>query len=145
MSIFPEGTEEVNEIIETSIEKNGLPLFKEYAINLNTGEMIYKDGKNVIIEGNEALKIWIHYALKTTKNRYKVYSNNYGNEFEKIIGKVYSKELVDSERERDLVECLTVNPYIKSVDDVKINFEGSKLTVHCTVITVYGEMEFNYE
>ena len=94
LSIFPEHIEELNE----SIQQNKLPIFKEYEIDFLTGELILNEqGENVVIEKNEALKIWIWKVLQTNKFKYKIYGDNYGNELETLIGKGYSKELIDSE------------------------------------------------
>lgn len=137
MSIFPELIEEIQ------IENNEqLPIFREYAINFNCGAFLYtEDGKNIILEKNEAIKVWIWKALQVNRNRYSIYSDNYGNEFEELIGKGYSKELIDSEMIRLVEECLLINRYIKSVENVTTTFEGSKVIVVVKVKTVYGEVE----
>ena len=142
MSIFPENIEELNENIEETIQQNELPVFKEYAIDFITGELITNEqGENIVLEKKEALKIWIWAVLQVTKNRYKIYSSNYGNELESLISKDYSKELIDSEVTRYMEECLLANPYIKSVENVNVNFEGSKLNIKVKVKTIYGEVE----
>lgn len=138
LSIFPEHIEELNE----SIQQNKLPIFKEYEIDFLTGELILNEqGENVVIEKNEALKIWIWKVLQTNKFKYKIYGDNYGNELETLIGKGYSKELIDSEVTRYMEECLLANPYIKSVESINVEFEGSKLKINVKAKTIYGEVE----
>lgn len=148
MSIFPNDSNlsinEVEIVEETEIEdiKEELPTFKEYQLNFQTGEIILNEqGENVIVEKNDALKIWIWKVLQTNKHKYKIYSSNYGNELETLIGKGYSKELIDSEVTRYLEECLLANPYIKSIDNVNVEFEGSKLKINVKAKSIYGEVE----
>lgn len=143
MSIFPANAD-INIEEETEIEniKEEFPVFREYKINFSSGELITNDHeKNIIVEKDEALKIWIWKVLQTSKNKWKIYSNNYGNELETLIGKGYSKELVDSEVSRYLEECLLANPYIKSIENINVDFEGSKLTINVKTKTIYGEVE----
>ncbi|AWZ50036.1 terminase (plasmid) [Clostridiaceae bacterium 14S0207] len=148
MSIFPNDSNlsinEVEIVEETEIEdiKEELPIFKEYKLDYETGELITNEqGENIILEKDEALKIWIWKVLQTNKYKYKIYTNNYGNELETLVGKGYSKELVDSEVSRYLEECLLANPYIKSLDNVSVEFEGSKLKTNIKVKTIYGEVK----
>ncbi|NEZ47954.1 DUF2634 domain-containing protein [Clostridium niameyense] len=142
MSIFPEDIEELNEDIEETIQQNELPIFKEYKLDFQTGELILNEqGENIIVEKDKALKIWIWKVLQTNKYRYKIYSNNYGNELETLIGKGYSKELIDSEVIRYLEECLLANPYLKSIDNVSVEFEGSKLKINIKAKSIYGEVK----
>ncbi|WP_051539884.1 DUF2634 domain-containing protein [Clostridium ihumii] len=139
MSIFPEFIEEIQ------IENNEqLPMFREYAINFNDGSFLYtENGKNIILQKNEAIKVWIWKALQVNRNKYRIYSKNYGNEFEELIGKGYSKEFIDSEIYRLVEECLLVNRYIKSIEGVESKFEGSKVIATIKIKTVYGEVKLD--
>ncbi|MHB9945609.1 terminase [Clostridium botulinum] len=142
MSIFPDDTIENTEEINETLHKEELKLYKEYAIDFDTGQFLYDDtGKNIIVEKNEAIKIWIWKALQTSRNRYLIYSSNYGHDFETIIGKGYNKNLINSELERLIEECLLVNPYIVEIIKVSTSFEGSNLQIHVTVKTIYGEVK----
>lgn len=141
MSIFPEDIRENTEEINETLHKEELKLYKEYAIDFNTGQFLYDDiGKNIIVEKNEAIKIWIWKALQTTRNRYLIYSNNYGHDFETIIGKGYNKDLINSELERLIEECLLSNPYITEILEINTDFKGSKLYINVIVKTIYGEV-----
>ena len=142
MSIFPDDTIENTEEMDETLHKEELKLYKEYAINFDTGQFLYDDtGKNIVVEKNEAIKIWIWKALQTSRNRYLIYSSNYGHDFETIIGKGYNKNLINSELERLIEECLLVNPYIVEIIKISTSFEGSNLQIDVTVKTVYGEVK----
>jgi len=64
-----------------------------------------------------------------------------GLEFENLIGKNYSKQLVQSEMIRYIKESLLINPYIKGVSDIAIKFNDGILTVDCNVIIIYGDIK----
>lgn len=107
---------------------------REYGINFETGQL---SGK--IVEGYDAILVWAWLALQTPRYRYYIYSENYGQEYEDLIGKSYSTELTDSELERMTEECLTENPYITGIENffcVKIE---EKVTVTFSLITELGD------
>ena len=45
-----------------------------------------------------------------------------------------------SEIKRVIVECLMVNPYIKSIDTIDIQHEGDTVDISITLTTIYGEV-----
>ncbi|WP_088832644.1 DUF2634 domain-containing protein [Paenibacillus tyrfis] len=135
MGIFP-----FMDLPAQGLANKELPLFKEYAWNFETGEYLQHDGKNVVLEGNEALKVWIYKALRTERFKYLAYSWNFGHEFERVIGSTFSPSAIQSEMERYVKEALTVNPYIKDVFNIRTKIDGDTVNVECTVTTVYGEM-----
>ena len=126
------------------IEEKDLPLYKEYAWNFEMDKFIYDNtGNHVLVEGNEAIKVWIYKALKTERFRYTAYSWQYGIELKKFIGKVMSVGERISEFKRAIIECLMVNPYIKSIDSITITQEKTKLICKINLTTVYGELIIN--
>ena len=133
-SIFPSFVEEVKAIEQN--KNNTLPVAKEIAIDFNTGNPIIKNGDFVIVEKNSAIQVWCYYALKIAKGRFLAFTNNYGSELEeKIIGKQYNSDTY-SKVKRIVEDCLLVNPYIKSIDNVKVEFDD-KLTIEIELTTVY--------
>ena len=119
-SIFPSFVEEVKAIEQN--QNNTLPVAKEIAIDFSTGNPIIKNRDYVIVEKNEAIKVWCYYALKTAKGRFLAFTSNYGSELEeKIIGKQYNSDTY-SKIKRIVEDCLLVNPYIKSIDDITVSF-----------------------
>ena len=133
-SIFPSFVEEVKAIEQN--KNNTLPVAKEIAIDFNTGNPIIKNGDFVIVEKNFAIQVWCYYALKIAKGRFLAFTNNYGSELEeKIIGKQYNSDTY-SKVKRIVEDCLLVNPYIKSIDNIQIDFDD-KLTIEIELTTVY--------
>lgn len=118
-----------------------LPLFKEYAWDFKKNTFIYdEEGKKIILEGNEALKVWIIKALKTERYRYRAYFDDYGAELEHFIGKTINDAPEAAEVYRYVKEALLVNPYNIAVSDVSFTQTKKKLVLNVAVVTVYGDM-----
>lgn len=128
---------------ETETQESELPLFKEMAIDFETGEPIVKNNEIVTLEGSEALKVWIWRALKTERYKYKAYSNNYGNELKEQLGTIYDKTIKDAILENEIRECLGVNPYIVRLHSFNIETPESMQHpyIYFSVDTVYGTIE----
>ncbi|MBZ9615286.1 DUF2634 domain-containing protein [Clostridium estertheticum] len=138
MSIFP--VETISTIIEaTTSDSTDLPLLITYAWDFVNDDFLLTDGKNTLVTGIDAVKVWAWKALHTPRYRYLAYSWNYGNEFEDLINKGYSNEVLKSEIERCLKEALLISAYITSIQDISIVIDGSKVSVDFTIVTIYGE------
>ena len=133
-SIFPSFVEEVKAIEQN--QNNTLPVAKEIAIDFITGNPIIKNGDYVIVEGNSAIQVWCYYALKIAKGRFLAFTRNYGSELEeKIIGKQYNPDTYGKIK-RIVEDCLLVNKYIKSIDNVAVSFDD-KINIEIELTTVY--------
>ena len=133
-SIFPSFIDEVRAIEQN--KNNTLPVAKEIAIDFITGEPIIKNGDFVVVEKNEAIKVWCYYALKIAKGRFLAFTNNYGSELEdKSIGKQYNSDTYNKIK-RIVEDCLLVNKYIKSIDNVAVSF-NDKINIEIELTTVY--------
>ncbi|NSB13919.1 DUF2634 domain-containing protein [Clostridium beijerinckii] len=140
-SILPEtNLNMANKLAAFSQEEKAADIPKEYAWDFEKNDFKLKDGKFQIVEGIEALKIWIWKDLKTSKGKYPIYSDAYGNEFEKIIGKGFSKSLIESEAKRLTLECLKENKHILGVKNFEVDKNNDILTITFTAITDCGEV-----
>lgn len=137
MSILP--TDAITAI--TSSSETDLPAFKEYAWDFDNDDLVVEDGELVVLEENEALRVWIYKALKTPKFRYVAYSFYYGNEFDTLIRQNYDKDLVSIELKSLIEKCLLVNEYITSIDSVDLEFDDGKVTGTINLTTVYSSIE----
>ena len=118
-----------------------LPTFKEFDWDFENNCFKYdKSGHHVLLEGADALKVWIYKALATERYRYEAYSWQYGIELKPFIGMVMGVEERISELKRIIIECLMVNPYITSVDNFEFTQEGASSHVTIELTTVYGEV-----
>ncbi len=127
-----DGEEEAAELEED--EEQLLPL--EYGVDFETGQLTGQ-----IVEGAEAVKVWAWLALQTPKFRYYVYPNEYGQEFEDVLGQGYTKAYVEAELERMVEETLLVNPYVTGIEGFSCETDGDRAKVSFAIVTDFGEEE----
>lgn len=136
MSLLPEFVLE-DEIEEEEVEDiEEIP--QEYGIDFATGQLTGE-----IVEGKEAIKVWIWLALNVPRYRHIINTWEYGNEIETLIGKGYSQEHLDSEVKYMIEDALSPNDYITEITNLDASLDGDKLTVSLTVETPYGEVEID--
>lgn len=142
MSIFPfMNIEDIESNIENSIDE--LPMYYEVGWDYIKDEPLIENNEFVIVEGNNAIKVWIYKAIKTVRYQYPIYSWDYGCEISSLIGQKYTKGLTKSEAERYIKEAILINPYITDVKIIDINFSEDILSVSIQVGTIYGEVNVN--
>jgi len=129
---FPFETDEEKTIQET------VTIPKEYEIDFNTGQMTGK-----IIEGAEAIKVWIRNTLGTTRYKHNIYTWDHGSELDDLIGHSYPQEYLEVEAKRMIEDCLLVNEYIISLDSFNVEIVDDKLSIYFTANTLFGEVNIN--
>lgn len=137
MSIFPIIQPQISE------EVTELKLYKEVDWDYENDIPIFNNGSPVIVSGKGAVLVWAWKALHTSRYMYEIYTWDYGNEVESLIGQPFTEELKQSEATRYVRECLLVNPYITSVNDITVAFTDDDLNISCSIETIYGEVELN--
>ena len=120
-----------------------LPLYREAAWDFENDVPRFRGKEPIVVEGKEALKVWIWRALRTARYRYEIYTWDYGSEFESLLGQAYTDSVKTAEAPRYLRECLLINPYITAMKNIEVDFESAALTVRGTAVTVYGEVDFH--
>jgi hypothetical protein len=138
VSIFP-----FIEPEEDVLLSEDLPIPKEWAWDFERNDFLLMNNKPYLVEGLEAVRIWAYKALMTERFKYEVYSWEYGSEIYSLIGSGFTRSAVDSEVPRLVWEALQPNPYITSVNNININFDGDSLTVEIIIETIFGDVEVN--
>ena len=136
MSLFPFVTYK-----EGIVKNNSFPLYREIAWDFKRDIPILENGDFKIVEGNEAIKVWVYKALLVPRYNYSIYSWNYGSELMDLIGKAYTPQLTKSEAKRYIEEALKINPYILDVNVIDTDFKDSVLSANVKITTIYGESE----
>ena len=136
MSLFPFVTYK-----EDIVKNNSFPLYREIAWDFKRNIPILENGDFKIVEGNEAIKVWVYKALLVPRYNYSIYSWNYGSELMDLIGKAYTPQLTKSEAKRYIEEALKINPYILDVNVIDTDFKDSILSANVKITTIYGESE----
>ena len=119
-------------------ETQEIPLYTEVAWDYRRNVPIMENGAFKKVTGNEAIRVWCYKALQVERFNHIIYTWNYGNELENLIGTPYTRTLAHAEAERYVKECLLINPYITSISNVESSFEDGLLFISCDLNTVYG-------
>jgi len=106
---------------------------------------LLRNGNTYLVEGNEALRIWIFKALITERFRYTAYDSAFGSEIHTLIGSPSHSEVVKSEIKRFIIEALMVNPYISEISDFVFTQTKSGIQTDFTCTTVYGPTQIAWE
>lgn len=115
---------------------NTIDIPREYGINFETGQLTGK-----IVEGIEAVKVWAWIALQVPRYRYYVYSWNYGQEYDELVGKGYSAEYMKTELKRMTEECLLQNDYITGIENFEYEKKGDGVNLSFKILTTFGDTE----
>lgn len=133
MSIFP--FIEIEDIQASSTEP--LPMYREIAWDYENNKPVIENGEFKIVEGNEAIRVWIYKTILTNRFEYEIYSWDYGTEIMDLIGKNYTKNLVEAELKRFIEEALIINPYIIDVNVLETSFKDSLVSAKVQLKTIY--------
>ena len=139
MSILPSFLQELSDtktIKEDDSQVVKVP--REYGIDFNTGQLTGK-----VVEGIEAIKVWIWLCLHTERFRHAIYSADYGTSFEQYIGHVLSDEYINTDCESEISDSLIINEYIESIEDFEAVRNSDGLNIKFRVVTKFGNIEVN--
>lgn len=138
MSILPSFMQ--TQIADRAQTASVIEIPKEYGIDFTTGQLTGQ-----IVEGIEAIKVWIWNCLHTQRFRYPIYSWNYGADLEQYIGQSVTEEFLNADCEDEIREALLINPNITDIDDFEVTFDNGSLSISFTAVTKFGETEVNYD
>ena len=137
MSILPSFLQELSDtktIKEEDSQVVKMP--KEYGINFQTGQLTGK-----IVEGLEAIKVWIWLCMHTERFRHAIYSADYGTSLEQYIGHMLSEEYINTDCESEISDALLINEYIESIEDFEAVRNSDSLNISFRVVTKFGSLE----
>lgn len=135
MGLFPEDF--YNNRIDNT-KTNEIQLLKDYAIDLNTGEIIIDEkGQPTIVSGLDAVIAQAYRKTHIDKGKYIIYSNKYGNDFKKLIGK--GKSYGDTFAYQMLVDCLVDNKYVTGISNFYTVLDESQYSINFTLNSIYGD------
>lgn len=137
MSILPSFLEELSNIdIAESEENKVIEVPREYGIDFTTGQLTGK-----IVEGLEAIKVWVWLCMHTERFRHAIYSSDYGTSLEQYFGHVLSDEYINTDCESEITDALLMNDYIESVEDFEVARNFDSLDIKFRVVTKFGSLE----
>ena len=134
MSILPTF---VTAEIEEELEKSpSLTVPKEYGIDFDTGQMTGK-----VVEGKEAIKVWIWNCLHTSRFRYGIHTWDFGWNPEEYVGMAVTAEYIQADAQTEIEEALMMNPYITGIEDFSAEKVDDHLTISFTAVTEFGDVD----
>lgn len=108
---------------------------KTWRIDLEKGRI------HSFIDDKEAIRQYIRKALMTSRNRYLIYDDFYGEEIRDLIGHNLTQQLMDVEIPRLVREAIIYDDRIESVPNVIVTQYGSDgIHVAITVELTNGEL-----
>lgn len=115
-------------------------MLQEWAYDFENNELLTdENGLPYLVSGNEALKIWLFWAVITERYRWKANSRDYGTEIDRMIGINASQAIKSSELERTIREAIEICQYVKSIDSIDLTLEDGVVVVDIVVKSVYQE------
>lgn len=137
MSILPSFLQELSDtktVKEDDSQVVKVP--REYGINFATGQLTGK-----IVEGLEAIKVWIWLCMHTERFRHAIYSADYGTSLEQYIGHMLSEEYINTDCESEISDALLINEFIESIEDFEAVRNSDSLNISFRVVTKFGSIE----
>ena len=120
----------------TNITDTSVPLLKEYAWDFDKDEIVLdRNGKFIIVEGVEALKVRNYLSLRIYKGRFFIYKNKVGTKLKDLIGK--SRSYVSLRVEEMIYEAIVDNVYVTDIENLEISYINDKVIVTFDVINIY--------
>lgn len=117
-----------------------LPMLQEWAYDFENNELLTdENGLPYLVSGNEALKIWLFWAVITERYRWRANSRDYGTEIDRMIGINASQAIKSSELKRTIREAIEICQYVKSIDSIDLALEDGVVVVDIVVKSVYQE------
>lgn len=136
MSILPSFLQSLNNTKTIKEDSQVVKIPREYGIDFDTGQLTGK-----IVEGIEAIKVWIWLCLHTERFRHAIYSSDYGVALEQYFGHVLSDEYINTDCESEVTDALLINDYIESIENFGAVKDGEHLRISFRVVTKFGSLE----
>lgn len=139
MALRPDNTEILDDVIVAeALDTTDLEPSKTWAIDFEAGTI------GGFIDGERALRQFVQKALLTEREKYPIYTEEYGTELHDLIGEDVTPALMDSEIQRMVYESLA---YDDRIDDVQTTYErvGDKLFITATIIPANEDVEITEE
>lgn len=96
-------------------------------------------GRQKTVTNSDAWGEWCVKALCSERYKYLIYSDNYGEEIDTLLGKSYPRKVVESEIRRMVKDCLMVDKRTASVDNFQFTWIDDGIMFSCDVKNTIGE------
>ncbi|WP_416045953.1 DUF2634 domain-containing protein [Priestia megaterium] len=139
MPLVPDfSEEELAELLAEAEASEANQPSKTYKIDFENGRI------GGFIDETEALKQAVQKALITARERFLIYTDEYGCELEDLIGTSVTQAFIETEIPRVVEEALIYDDRIDSLSDFEVVASGDTVTISFTVTDSNGE-EITFE
>lgn len=113
----------------------------EFGVDFSNGQFTGR-----MVNGREAVKVWIWKCLMTSRFKFPIYTWLYGSELEEYIGRALTQEYIDTDVKLALQDALLINPEINAIRDYSGRMDGDILRISFTAETIFGQISIlDYE
>ena len=96
-------------------------------------------GKQTSLTGSDAWAEWCVKAMATERYNYLVYSHEYGEEIDTLLGQSMPHEVVESEIRRMTKECLLLDKRTASIDNFQFEWINDGVIFSCQITNTLGD------
>lgn len=125
----------IEEITDSTESKT---IHKTLLWDFEEGDFALKDGKVVIVESKDYIKVWIRKALLTIENTLIYKETNYGSGHYSLIGTNFKPTFTKEEYKRTIKEALLFNDAITNVYNFTFTQNNSRMIIGFEVDSIYG-------
>ncbi|WP_374018997.1 DUF2634 domain-containing protein [Paenibacillus thiaminolyticus] len=130
-------TEETEEAAEPNVTFG-----RSWRFDFENGDFVMTPTRKVAAaDETEAWVMWCQKAIRTPRYRHLIYSREHGEEFDDLIGKGFSRAVIESEIQRVVTETIMVDPRTASVDGFTFSWSGDGCYFTCRIQNVREESE----
>ncbi|WP_019420198.1 DUF2634 domain-containing protein [Paenibacillus sp. OSY-SE] len=141
-NLFPSDIEDDWEQETEEPEEQETDFGRSWRFDFEKGDFVMTPTRKVAVADDTAAWVmWCEKAIRTPRYRHLIYSREHGHEFDELIGKGYSRAVIESEIQRIVTETLTVDPRTASVDGFTFAWSGDGCYFTCRIQNVREETE----
>lgn len=129
---------------ETDVEADSavVTFGRSWKFDYDRGEFVTTpSGRIATANPREAWVEWCEKAIRTPRYRHVIYSRDYGNELEDLLGSDHPRSVIESEVERMVTETLLADDRTGSVDRFSFAWIADGCTFSCQVTSVQEDVE----
>lgn len=106
------------------------PTSRTYKFDFERGEILAQ-----FVDNEDAIRQAAVKIVKTIRDKYLIYSSDYGSEMSDLIGQMFSLEYLQIEVPRLITEALVVDDRIEDCTNFEVAKEGDSIVVSFEIVT----------
>ncbi|WP_019636637.1 DUF2634 domain-containing protein [Paenibacillus fonticola] len=134
-----DGLNELNVLQGQSTATGGM-FGRSWLFDFSAGEFLMTPTRKIVPADETAAWImWCEKAVRTPRYHHLIYSRNYGQEYDSLIGRKGNRTTLESEIQRMTTEVLMADPRTARVDQFSFRWSGDACLFSCQVMNVRDE------